>query len=165
MSEGEQLQLFIENQTLPKVKIAEALGMSRQNLFQMFKSQILAPETKKKFEDYFKTTIFTKESFNPQGSFNRQTRIKPLEEGLISNDYVQALKAQIALLEKVNNGLEKRLNVLESNLNEVLSNQKVIMTMLTVAMRHAADFYASGNKLKANALKHKMMTDIASATK
>lgn len=59
MSEGQTLKNFIDNQKLTKVKIAKDLGISKQTLFQYFKSQYLEPETKKRFEDYFGVSIFT----------------------------------------------------------------------------------------------------------
>lgn len=138
MTEGQQLQLFIDNQTIPKVRIAEALGMSRQNLFQMFKSQFLAPETKKKFEDYFKTTIFTKENFNTQGSFKKQTQIKQVSY----NDK----DAKIESLQYEN--IQLRLERIEANLKESLSNQSVMMRQVAVAMHLAAERYAGNDKKK-----------------
>lgn len=63
MTDGQELKLFIDNQPVSKAKIAVALKMSRQNLFQMFKTVSLEPETKKKFEEYFQTSIFTKKVY------------------------------------------------------------------------------------------------------
>lgn len=64
MFEGEQLRQFIDNQHKSKISIAKDLKMSKQNLFGLFKSQVLEPETKKRFEDYFKKKIFIKEPEN-----------------------------------------------------------------------------------------------------
>lgn len=71
--------------------------------------------------------------------------------------------AKIVALE--NEILRLKLEKIETNLNEVLSNQKVLMSMLAVAMNNAVDFYAAGNKAKAADLKNKMRIDIAAATK
>lgn len=57
-NEGDQLRQFIDNQHRTKKSIYTDLGMSKQNLFGLFKSQVLEPETKKKFEDYFNQKIF-----------------------------------------------------------------------------------------------------------
>lgn len=82
-------------------------------------------------------------------------------------EYIQSLKNQVIELKEdkrfIKKQYEERLEALETNLDEVLSNQKVLMTMLTVAMTHAADFFSGGSKPKADELKRKMMTDIASA--
>jgi hypothetical protein len=61
MSEGEKLRTFIDNQSKTKISIAKGLGMTKQNLFGLFKSRELEPETKKKFEDYFGKKIFAEE--------------------------------------------------------------------------------------------------------
>lgn len=66
MGEGEQLRQFIENQPKSKISIARDLKMSKQNLFGLFKSQVLEVETKKKFEDYFNKKIFTTAPNNPK---------------------------------------------------------------------------------------------------
>ena len=57
-TDGETLKLFIDNQPKAKIKIANELGISKQALFGYFKSKELEPDTKKKFEDYFKKSIF-----------------------------------------------------------------------------------------------------------
>jgi phage repressor protein C with HTH and peptisase S24 domain len=59
MTDGEILKYFIENQKISKKKIAEDLGMSRQNLYGLFASSTLEDETKEKFEKYFKQDIFS----------------------------------------------------------------------------------------------------------
>jgi AcrR family transcriptional regulator len=56
--EGEQLRLFIENQPKSKISIARELHISKQTLFQYFKSKELTPEIKARFEDYFGKKIF-----------------------------------------------------------------------------------------------------------
>jgi hypothetical protein len=59
MTEGAILKNFIENQKISKTAIASDLSMSRQNLYQLFESEVLEQETKDKFEGYFKSSIFT----------------------------------------------------------------------------------------------------------
>jgi hypothetical protein len=58
-NEGEQLRLFIDNQPQSKISIAKALGMSKQNLFGLFKSRVLEDETKSRFENHFGKAIFS----------------------------------------------------------------------------------------------------------
>jgi AraC-like DNA-binding protein len=60
--EGKLLLQFIDDQRISKKQIAEDLGMSRRNLYQLFESKTLEPETKKKFEDYFKKEIFKEQN-------------------------------------------------------------------------------------------------------
>jgi hypothetical protein len=59
MKDGDVLKQFIDNQPKSKISVAKALGMSRQNLFGLFKSATLSQETKDKFEGYFGKAIFT----------------------------------------------------------------------------------------------------------
>lgn len=58
MNEGDRLRLFIDNQPASKISIAKALNVTKQTLFQYFKSRELSPETKEKFERYFGKKIF-----------------------------------------------------------------------------------------------------------
>ena len=74
-SEGEQLKNYIDNQPKSKISIARALGMSKQNLFDLFKSQVLRQETKSRFEDYFGEKIFDQTAEKPL-SFIEQRRHK-----------------------------------------------------------------------------------------
>lgn len=59
MNDGFLLEYFVNNQKKPKKQIASDLGMSRNNLYALFSSKILKPETKVKFETYFNTEIFS----------------------------------------------------------------------------------------------------------
>lgn len=58
MKEGESLRLFIENQPKSKISIARDLNISKQTLFQYFKSKELTKEIKDRFESYFGKKIF-----------------------------------------------------------------------------------------------------------
>lgn len=71
MTEGEQLKSYIDNQRLSKTKVAKALDMTRQNLYNLFESVNLTPETKAKFETYFGKKIFI--SDNPKDR-HKETR-------------------------------------------------------------------------------------------
>lgn len=64
MKDGEQLQLFIDNQKLSKSSIAKDLEISRRTLYQYFDSSTLTSEIKKRFEDYFNTEIFKEQPKN-----------------------------------------------------------------------------------------------------
>jgi hypothetical protein len=61
IKEGQILEYFINNQKKPKKQIANDLGMHRTNLYDIFSTTTLKPETKQKFEQYFNTEIFTEE--------------------------------------------------------------------------------------------------------
>lgn len=52
--EGLILKAYVDNQRRPKTQIAKDLGMSKQNLYQLFESEKFAPETIKNIETVFK---------------------------------------------------------------------------------------------------------------
>lgn len=58
MREGEQLRNFIDNQSKTKISIAKGLGITKQTLFQYFKSSTLDDQTKSRLEKYFGKKIF-----------------------------------------------------------------------------------------------------------
>ena len=64
MKEGRVLEYFINNQKKSKKQIADDLGMSRRNLYELFSSTTLKHETKERFESYFNIKIFTEENKN-----------------------------------------------------------------------------------------------------
>jgi hypothetical protein len=98
MNEGEQLRKFMDGQPGSKIDVARSLNMSKQNLFGLFKSKELEPETKKKFEDYYGKSIFTGES---KGKVNvsRGTSEKP------PGDKLQTLIESNKLLAEANKKL------------------------------------------------------------
>ena len=55
MTEGQVLKDYIEVQKVNKTQVAKALGMSRQNLYQLFRSVTLSTETKERLEKLFST--------------------------------------------------------------------------------------------------------------
>lgn len=59
MQDGQILKHFIEGEPISKTRIAKDLGMTRQNLYNLYESVNLTDETKEKFEKYFKKKIFT----------------------------------------------------------------------------------------------------------
>lgn len=164
MTDGEVLKYYIDNQSNSKIKIAKELEISKQTLYQYFRSKTLAPETKRKLEDHFGKEIFTgntiinmqKEKAAAVANLINKNKVNSTD---YRDDYIQSLKEQIHLLKEKNEKLEGQLSI---NLNEIQSNQKVLMTMLTVAMSHAAEFFSHGDEEKARSLKRKMMRDIAS---
>lgn len=52
--EGSIFKAFIESRGLNKTKLAKDLGMSKQNLYQLFESKVLQPETIDKIERKFR---------------------------------------------------------------------------------------------------------------
>lgn len=53
---GEKFRAFVEGRGMNKTKLAGDLGMTKQNLYQLFKSKVLQPETIKKIERHMKVT-------------------------------------------------------------------------------------------------------------
>lgn len=75
MKDGDRLKAFIENQPKSKISIARDLKISKQTLFQYFKSKELSNEVKDRFDDYFGKKIFegvntdvSSPPIDPQGS-------------------------------------------------------------------------------------------------
>lgn len=58
MRDGDRLKNFIDNQPKSKISIAKDLNISKQSLFQYFKSKELSNEVKSRFEEYFGKQIF-----------------------------------------------------------------------------------------------------------
>lgn len=119
MFEGEVLKAFIENQRASKVKIANDLGMTRSNLYQIFASQKLSPETKQKFENYFKTKIFTDTTY----TLPIQKNII-VAEGESEYKYVESLKTE-------NNHLKQTVDLLKKIIedkDEIISLQNRLIS-------------------------------------
>lgn len=53
--DGIVLKTFVDQKRLNKTRLATALGMSKQNLYQLFESKEFKPETIKSIENHFKT--------------------------------------------------------------------------------------------------------------
>lgn len=115
--DGLIFKAYIENQRKPKTQIAKELGMSKQNLYQLFDSKKLEDQTIKKIETVFKekwTQI--KASVNINGNI-ANTPVRP-QEAQGSPDYrddiISLLKEKLNLSErqhllhlKINNALLK----------------------------------------------------------
>src|SRR5687768_6598076 len=91
MKDGEVLLNYIDNQRESKTAIASALGMSRRNLYGLFESQTLTPETKKKFEEYFKTRIFTNVYTQNEDATNNQPATISEPNSEPSNESMQVI--------------------------------------------------------------------------
>lgn len=145
MTDGETLKQFIDNQPKSKISIAQQLGISKQTLFQYFKSQTLESETKAKFEKLFSKPIFTE---------RKRTEVNHNHFPLQNNDvqYTESLKAQIKILENhcsfLQRTYEEKISSLETNLKESLSNQVVMMRQIAVLTRFEAERYSAGDKKK-----------------
>jgi AcrR family transcriptional regulator len=140
MFEGAQLKMFIDNQTVSKVKIAKDLKMSKQNLYNFFKSKELEPETKVKFEEYFGKSIFT--------GIHIKTSNQPLpaDRPTMNNERIQDLKEQIKELKEDKDFIKKQYQerldrietmlinhafTAEANLNTLMEEQKKIIQLLS----------------------------------
>lgn len=144
MTEGEILKHFLDNQKISKVRIAAELGMSKQNLFSLFKSKELSEETKRKFEQYFKQAIFT-------GRVNGTVNIPALpakannKHEVYSAEYIELLRSQIEELKNDKVFLKK---IIETNLATLLEGQQITVRQNAVHMRLAAEWMARGDKKK-----------------
>jgi hypothetical protein len=145
MTEGKQLQAFIDNQKKSKTQIANDLGMHRTNLYAFFESKTLEAETKKKFEEYFGKEIFTKTSANqlredPAPAYTQQIS-KPLTEA----EGIEFLKQHIQTLKENDAWLKK---MFETNLASADSDRLAIMAQLKNLNVLAAEIFAGGDKKK-----------------
>jgi transcriptional regulator with XRE-family HTH domain len=125
MNEGLQLKTYIENQRVSKKIIAEELGMTRQNLYQLFKSGELTPETKKKFINYFKENIFNIDTSTLQPVMKKNP--DPPDQDLN--------KKYIALLETAYKEKTELLQKVESNLAQ-LPEMMVDLTTKAISSQH-----------------------------
>lgn len=82
MKEGERLKEFIENQPKSKISIARDLNISKQTLFQYFKSKELTGEIKDRFEGYFGKKIFGTVSMTTDQQQERPQQERPQEESI-----------------------------------------------------------------------------------
>lgn len=140
MEEGKILLAFIENQRKSKKLIAEEIGMSRRNLYQLFESQTLNPETKQKFESYFSTKIFE------QGSLKKATSIsndidKEMKSNKNTDEVIESLRAQIKILENhcgfLQKTYEERLSTLEANLK---TNQDFLKAVMAERVKNQSEY-------------------------
>lgn len=155
----ERLLLFLNYLDIGQTKFEEKVGLSR-GVINKIKNGIHPNSLKKikeKYPELNTTWLLTGEgemltTTNQKGKdafIDIATKMQ--EAGHFNklpdqNEYVQSLKAQIVLLEKINDGLEKRLYGIESNLAEIRSNQEGILTLLTDSIIRAAHYKYEGNK-------------------
>lgn len=70
-TDGLKFKTYVDQQRLNKQKLADEIGTSKQNLFQLFKSKVLQPETRSKIEKALKVKWSTIDSVNidlPKGN-------------------------------------------------------------------------------------------------
>jgi hypothetical protein len=153
MSEGEILKQFIDNQAKSKISIARDLKITKQSLFQYFKSKLLAPETKAKLENYFGKEIFTSQynrTEEPEAPYERKSHenVSPESENVV----VELLKSQIKMLENhcafVQKMYEDMKNKTDANLLIALDNQRVMMRQIAVQAHVTAERFAGNDKKK-----------------
>jgi hypothetical protein len=142
MTEGAQLKQFIDNQAKSKISIASDLGMSKQNLYGLFKSKLLSQENKDKFEAYFGKSIFTSTNITGERDeiYNKtnQSHSRPLTEA----EGIEFLKQHIQTLKENDAWMKK---VFETNLTGADSDRVLIMRQLTHVNKVAAQIFAKGN--------------------
>ena len=127
--EGKILQAFIEDQRVSKQKIADDLGMSRRNLYQLFESKTLTEETKKKFEDYFKEKIFKGQSVNKIVNAARDGNVNILRDYLA--EYLDHLKKHNTELENEN----AEIKITRSQFDILLKGLQLIMRQNSLVLR------------------------------
>lgn len=155
--DGFILKEFIERQKdKSKKAIAQDLGMSRNNLYQLFESQELEEETKLKFENYFKTKIFGVDVTGAGCSVkvDRKSKTQNMEP-LISiyeknlddlRKSIEDIRQTVDALKESNKGLREHNQNLQlkvqANLETVLKNQltheAVCFVHLEMALRMLA---------------------------
>lgn len=141
MNEGEQLKAFIDSQPVPKLRIAQDLGMTKQNLYGLFKSIRLSPENKAKFEAYFGKTIFMANNRfeGSHGAANRNgSHLTNSSMNSHTEEYIQSLQKMIQLLEDQCSSLK----------SEILENQRVQQAQLKALSVAVVRKWAAGDKKK-----------------
>jgi AcrR family transcriptional regulator len=163
MTDGQVLRQFIDNQHKSKISIAKGLGVSKQTLFNYFKSKEISPEIKGKLEDYFDKVIFTSKAAKEIGKNNfskimdivNNERAKPVT--FINEEVVEGLRAQIRQLEEHNRLIQRmyedqlthlatNLNSLKETLKNDSENLKLVMKEVSVSFHLMAEMMASVDK-------------------
>jgi hypothetical protein len=140
-----------------KTQIANELGMTRSNLYQMFPVKNLSPDTRKKFEDYFNERIFIdkpvqpvqKESIiNDSGNDYKSNKSRPVTEAdviVMLNKHIETLEKHYAWLQKM---YEEQKEKTDANLQIALENQKFQIRQLGVISHLQAEYYSDGDAKK-----------------
>lgn len=97
MKDGERLRQFIENQPKSKISIARDLNISKQTLFQYFKSKELSKEVKDRFEQYFGKKVFREVSMT-----DTDQKQEPEESGAVSTPVVIQVILNLSYIGKKN---------------------------------------------------------------
>jgi hypothetical protein len=110
-ADGPKFKAYVDQQRLSKVKLADALGMTKQNLFSLFKSKEFQKETKQKIEKALNITwdMVNRVNIDPVDIIAGPTINNP---DPMSQDYREKF---YQLLEK-NSKLEEKIERIESNL-------------------------------------------------
>jgi hypothetical protein len=132
--EGSILEKFIK-ENLPKGKVIktwaeEEMGMSKQNLYGLFKSKKLEPETKKKFEDYFGKSIFPRETLTKGQDSQDDGNTQPDEK---QNDLI--LRSLNELIQSNKLLAEQSIKLAEGNTIQANNHKELIELVRTIEGR------------------------------
>jgi uncharacterized protein YjaZ len=122
---GAQFRSFIEQNNFPRKDVYEALGMSKQNFYQLFKSKVFTPETIAKIERVLKRKWEEIEKVNVDESM---PPIMARTSSMVKNQdykekYIALLEEKIRTLQEQ---YDERLTVIERALAEARTNQQVM---------------------------------------
>jgi DNA-binding Xre family transcriptional regulator len=148
MEEGLILFSFIERKRINKTRLAKELGMSKQNLYKIFKSNALQEATKDNFVKalgYSWSEIFQKGKSwlgNSKVDINGLHKAPEVENSSLS-DYQQKY---IALLEGTVNELREEKKNLQASLSDLKENVLLIRAMQETTQELLAEVLAKQNK-------------------
>lgn len=146
--EGAIFKAFVELKKLNKTKLATDLGMSKQNLYQLFESKSLQPETIEKIERKFRLKWDKiKQLVNidvPRGT------PKPQEPQSGNSELLDIMRERIKELKEDRERLWRNL---ETSLTGLTIGQKSILAHVAVILEKDDERDSAGNKRKEQALK------------
>lgn len=149
--EGLILRRYIENQRKPKTQIAKELGMSKQNLYQLFDSKKLEDGTIKNIESVFKTKwTVIKASVNMDGNIAPVSDSKPRQGG-------QPEKQEQDLIKEVSRLNEQQITI-EATLSVILSEVAPLIAKAT-GRSHASVFSQMKKDISTEILNLKSLMD------
>lgn len=119
MKEGQLLKAFLDNQPISKVQVAKELGMTKQNLYQLFKSAYLESETKARFEKLFNRSIFTEDKTVNMDYDHIKPKSTPKDVDW-NSELIESLKRENVLLRQQLDFLKDKVLV---NLDQIADDQ------------------------------------------
>lgn len=134
--DGIILKAFVDRKRLNKTKLATALGMSKQNLYQLFESKEFKPETVRSLENHFKTK-WTRVKSEVNIDVPRETkREKPPE--ITQDRYLKLLEDNDKFFK----------NLIKTNLGTAEVVQAAILAHLKAMVQADAEEKSGGDKRK-----------------